>query len=190
LFSENLPTSDDTLTGASGPDELHGGGGDDWLSGLAGDDRLFGGSGDDVLVGNRGSDRLIGGKGGDSLSGDGGRDVFRGGSGADVMDFGDDHAHDRAVYREANESSTSGTDVIISMDAGIDSIDLRRIDADSSTAQDDAFLWIGSAAFGGEAGELRYAQGLLEADLDGDGAADFAVFFSGEPPLTDADILN
>lgn len=70
-----------------------------------------------------------------------------------------------------------------------DILNLTRIDADVSTTLDDAFTWIGRSAFGGHAGELRYRDGLLQADVDGDGAADFEVFFSGEPALTSGDIV-
>ena len=56
-----------------------------------------------------------------------------------------------------------------------DRIDLSRIDASSTMVGDQAFNFVGSARFTGTAGELRYASGELQGDVNGDGSADFRI---------------
>lgn len=68
-------------------------------------------------------------------------------------------------------------------------VDLSGIDADANTVGDDAFSFIGAAAFSGTAGELRYVQGailsMVYADVDGDGVEDFAIDFTGSLALVE-----
>jgi len=45
----------------------------------------------------------------------------------------------------------------------------------SSGPGDQAFAYLGSAAFTDTAGELRFAGHLLQGDIDGDGTADFSI---------------
>lgn len=60
-------------------------------------------------------------------------------------------------------------------------------------AGDQAFSFIGAAAFGGVAGQLRFSTGggstVVRGDVDGDGAADFAITLSGPINLQQADFL-
>ncbi len=56
-----------------------------------------------------------------------------------------------------------------------DHIDLAGIDANTQATGDQAFGFIGSAAFSGVAGQLRYAAHSLEGDINGDGVADFRI---------------
>ena len=139
---------------------------DNQLIGLGGNDRLVGGNGDDVLRGGGGRDLLVGGDGRDTLLCGRGDDVFR-------FDEGD------TIARRA--------DVIGDFDGRHDVIDLRPIDA-AEGGRDAAFDWIGRHAFGGEAGELRYAGAgddlRVSADTDGDGHADLAIL------LHDLDTLS
>ena len=71
-----------------------------------------------------------------------------------------------------------GADVITDFSRGPDKIDLSAIDAVEG-GSDDAFLWVGSSAFSGTAGELRsYSSGgskFLAGDVDGDAVADFTI---------------
>ena len=121
-----------------------------------------------TLAGLVGNDRLIGGAGDDHLRGGFGFDVLTGGADADRFVFGrgDGGATERLADRITDFSSAEG-----------DIIDLRGTDAIAGGA-DDAFTFIGGAAFSGAAGELRYAVaagndwGMLMADTNGDGAAD------------------
>jgi Ca2+-binding RTX toxin-like protein len=79
---------DDTVTGGSGADRLHGQQGDDALFGGGGNDLLFGGRGDDTLVGGDGDDRMFGEAGNDLLIWNPGddTDLFEGGAGLDTAE--------------------------------------------------------------------------------------------------------
>jgi Ca2+-binding RTX toxin-like protein len=143
---------------------------------LEGAFRLFGGSGADDLRGGAGDDLIFGGAGGDGLRGGGGNDTFRYLSIADSLASGDrDGIFDFAIG---------------------DLIDLRRIDADVHADGDQAFTFI-EGAFTGRAGELRATQlgestiWTVEADVDGNGVADFALIVttSDGHPLTAADFV-
>jgi hypothetical protein len=73
-----------------------------------------------------------------------------------------------------------------------DEIDLSAIDAVVGGG-DDAFAFIGAAAFNGVAGELRYSAitgGVaVEADTDGDAAADFRIDVLGVTSIGPTDFL-
>jgi Ca2+-binding RTX toxin-like protein len=58
-------SNNDTLTGNSGANTLHGGDGNDVLNGGGGPDTLLGGAGNDTLSGESGADLMIGGTGND-----------------------------------------------------------------------------------------------------------------------------
>ncbi|WP_167737306.1 M10 family metallopeptidase C-terminal domain-containing protein [Sphingomonas parva] len=146
---------------------------DDVLAGTALADVLFGYGGDDSINGGGGNDRLIGGGGADSMSG---------GSGAD-----------RFVYEAASDSGVAASDVITDFRSRSDQIDLGALDANISTAADDAFAFIGKSAFSGSAGELRYQSGtygtLIQADLDGDAVADLQIRLDDRMSLVVADFV-
>jgi serralysin len=65
------------------------------------------------------------------------------------------------------------------MRSGVDDIDLRTIDANGSAAGNAAFRFIGTAAFSDSRGELRFtdlgSNCVIQADLNGDGRADFEI---------------
>ncbi len=176
---------DDVIVGGGGDDILSGGAGRDLLKGSRGDDRLIGKGGGDVLRGGSGGDVLKGGAGRDKLIGGAGRDVMTGGAGADTFDFNSPtETGDTAATRDriTDFSQTDG-----------DVIDLSGIDADSGAAGNQAFAFIGTAAFSGTAGELRYVQNgantIVQADLDGDGAADLQIRLDGLIALTAGDFV-
>ena len=64
-----------------------------------------------------------------------------------------------------------------------DKIDLSRIDANENRRGDQDFRWIGDDAFGERAGELRYKNGVVRADVDGDGRADFEIAIARLPTM-------
>jgi serralysin len=64
-----------------------------------------------------------------------------------------------------------------------DIIDLSAIDANANVAGDQAFNFIGSGAFTSVAGQVRFSNGRLSADVNGDGNADFSVDISGSNPF-------
>jgi serralysin len=197
--------ADNKLWGGRGDDVLNGGAGDDMLRGGSGDDILRGGSGDDVLIGGPGHDRLTGGAGADILRGGGGNDVLVGGKGNDrlVGGSGDDRlvggpgadllvgggGADTFVFRSAHHSSPDATDTIRDFVSGLDTIDLRAIDADVTMAGNQAFSFIGSKPFSHTAGELTFRNDSLLGDTDGDGQADLQIDFVGVSMLADNYLL-
>jgi hypothetical protein len=56
-----------------------------------------------------------------------------------------------------------------------DIIDLSDIDANQNVAGNQAFTFVGDAAFSNVAGELRATANLVQGDVNGDGIADFQI---------------
>ena len=150
---------DDRLGGGDGNDLLAGGAGNDEMFGENGNDTLFGGAGEDALRGNEGSDRLIGGAGRDEIF------LWEDGAGRDVVVFG---ASDGAA-RDRVEGFRTGEDLV----------DLRAFDVE----------FVGSARFSGTGGEVRFANGVLEIDANGDGAADHSAEFAYNASVAVNDLL-
>lgn len=148
-------TSIENLTGGSYADQLTGSDGDNALNGGRGNDQLFGRGGVDKLYGGDGNDVLTGGAGADLLWGGAGRDRF--------------------TFNTVSESNGAGYDTIMDFASGVDLVDLRGIDANTRLIGDQAFTFIGSNAFTGVAGELRFANGVLSGDVDGDRVADLII---------------
>ncbi|MCV9963354.1 M10 family metallopeptidase C-terminal domain-containing protein [Pararhizobium sp. BT-229] len=142
-----------TLKGDIGADRIVAGAGNDTLIGYEGDDRLYGDAGDDTIYGGLGADGLVGGTG---------KDVF--------------------LYKTLSDSSVSSTgrDTIFDF-AGAegDRIHLSTLDANTKLSGDQAFSFLGTGAFTGKAGELRYTKTASDtyvyADTNGDAVADFAI---------------
>ena len=159
--------------------EVLGGWGADTLAGGKQADLLIG----DDLVANAkdGNDLITGGRGDDTLHGGGGADTLVGGLGADRLDGGS--GADRYVYAAIADSTAAGPDVILSLEP-TDWIDLSAIDADTTTAGNQAFVLV--AALDGHAGRaaLVYDDGLgrtrLLLDVDGDATADSVVLIEGD----------
>ncbi len=143
------------------------------MKGGHGRDALFGGKGHDALNGGRGHDALDGGHGRDLVRGGAGDDAIEGGAGKDMLIGGS--GADMFVFVSVAHSKRNKADIIRDFDANDDGIDLAAIDADTGSAGDQAFDFIGAARFSGAAGELRHAGLKLQADVDGDGRADFVV---------------
>ena len=72
-----------------------------------------------------------------------------------------------------------------------DKIDLSGIDADTLKNADQAFTFIGSAVFSGQAGELTFSAGILSGDTNGDKTADFEILVTlvGSAPLVSTDFI-
>ena len=195
----------DTLSAGSGTDWLDGGSGNDTVSfasarsavaaslatghGSAGDalgdtyisiENLTGSNFNDTLIGDALANLLSGGAGNDTLTGNGGGDLLVGGAGNDIFDF-----------NAVNDSPASKMTSILDFMVGGDRIDLSGIDANSAKLGDQAFKFVGTAAFSGLAGELRYevAQGhtYVYADVNGDKTADFAIDLFGVRQLVQTD---
>jgi hypothetical protein len=137
-----------------------------WIAGGAGFDNLLAGAGNDLLIGGLGGDHLYGGAG---------NDTFR--------------------YRSIAESVSGATDGIADFTLG-DIIDLSQIDADTTLAGNQAFNFIGNAAFGNQAGQLRFEhvsgqEWLVQGDVNGDGISDFQIYVTtpDNNPITSSDFL-
>jgi Ca2+-binding RTX toxin-like protein len=154
----------------------------DVLTGTAGANQLSGRAGNDQLVGNGGDDHLDAGGGNDVLTGGAGADVLSGGFGADRFVF-------TLVSDSAPGSEDRITDLLSNDFAEGDIVDLLQIDADTGTMGDQAFTFILDAAFTGTAGELRYANNVIEGDVNGDGLADLRIVASAPLGLTTSDFL-
>jgi Ca2+-binding RTX toxin-like protein len=208
----------DSLFGGSGDDRLAGGFGDDRIDGgdgtdtvsyldidvtggvrvnlaigtaqdtgnggidtLVGIENVDGSERGDVLRGNANANQLDGNGGADWLFGGGGSDLLRGASGAD-----------RFAFTRTADSDAVATDTIADFShAQGDRIDVSRIDADTTTAGDQAFAFIGDAAFSADAtAQLRYdaTTGTLYGSDDADADAEFVLVLTGLPALVAGDI--
>jgi len=155
------------LLGSQYADNLRGNDAANTIQGRAGNDRLYGRGGNDKLYGGDGNDLLYGGTGADALYGEAGADTF--------------------VFTSLKDSLPGARDTIRDFVRGVDRIDLRGIDANTKLAGDQAFSFIGSKAFTGSAGQLKFSAGILAADVNGDRVADFQVNVSGVSALAKSD---
>jgi Ca2+-binding RTX toxin-like protein len=159
------------ITGTNRANTLIGSSAEDHISGLGGKDKLKAGAGDDILSGGRGQDLLRGG------SGD---DIFRFGS---VRDSMAGVKHRDTIYDWGTGSAARGNDMI----------DLSGVDANSARGGNQAFKWIGNAAFSGKAGELRaHFDGhdtIVQGNVDADRPAEFQIRIVGRHALTPADFI-
>jgi Ca2+-binding RTX toxin-like protein len=138
--------------------------GDDHLVGQLVSITMYGGNGNDLLVGSTSFDVINGENGNDILIGYFGADLLSGGQGADRFLFVNLDLQDR----------------ILDFERGSDRIDLTAIDANTGLSGDQAFTFIGNAAFSGTAGQLRaYSDSnnayFIAGDVDGDQSADIIV---------------
>ena len=122
-----------------------------------------GGSARDYLYGNHVANKLNGNGGNDVLDAAQGDDIYTGGAGAD----------------EFRISEIGFNDEITDFVSGVDKLRLSEIDANAGAAGNQAFTFIGNAAFSNVAGQLRtYNQGgdnFLAGDVNGDSIADFTI---------------
>ena len=175
---------DDTLDGGTDADLVFGGTGGDQMLGRAGADVMHGEDGEDRLLSGVGNDTVLGGEGDDTLIGGLGRDSMTGGTEADVFVF-------RNVADSGNTVQTR--DIITDFEAGLDVLDLAIVDAVAGVAGNQAFAFLGTGAFTGAAGQLRYYLSgnllIVEGTVNADLVADFSIRLNFETGLAVDDLI-
>lgn len=155
-----------TIANAVTIENARSGSGNDTLTGNDAANSLSSGAGNDTLTGNGGNDVLIGGGGSDTLSGGAGADIFR-------------------FLADSDSNVGTGRDTISDFARGSDLIDLSALNASR---------FIGSSAFSGRAGDVRYAAfdgtAIIEVDTNGDRIADFQVGLNGVTQLAIGDFIG
>ncbi|MGH6770773.1 MAG: calcium-binding protein [Xanthobacteraceae bacterium] len=133
-------------TGNASNNTIYGNERSNTLNGLDGNDKLFGRGSNDSLLGGNGDDRLNGGAGADRLYGRAGVDTFHFSS---IADFG-----------------TTGTtsDIIKDFSPSEDRIDLASVDANQTRSGNQAFEFIGTAAFS-QPGQVRWFTSSTETKI-------------------------
>ncbi|MFW2831567.1 calcium-binding protein [Sphingomonas sp. ID0503] len=143
---------------------------------------LIGNDGANKLFGLAGNDVLSGGKGNDTLAGGAGTDKLTGGSGADRFAF---------LKGDTTTSSKTADHITDFSHAQKDRIDLSGYDANTKKTGVQDFAFVGTAAFKGVAGELRYeiksGDTFVYGDTNGDKKADFMVILDPAVKLVAAD---
>lgn len=182
----------DRLYGEAGNDWISGGRGNDWIAGGAGNDRMLASEGDDLVYAEAGADYLHGGAGKDRLYGGAGNDTLYGGASIDSL-YGGAGA-DVFVFTDKFDSTPTGRDFLDDFSSlQNDKIDLTRMDADLTQSGNQDFLYLGTRAFSGEAGELRWVRTAsatyVQGDLDGDKMADFAIQIGKSIDFDSSDFL-
>lgn len=181
-------TGGDTISGMGGDDNIQSNDGDDRVFGGEGADSVYGGNGNDTIAGDAGADRLRGDGGNDSLSGGAGNDILDGSLGQDVMAGG--LGADQFTY---NNIESSGEVIFDFSRAEGDKVILTALDANTVADGNQAFAFIGTAAFSKVAGQLRYevsgADSYVMGDLNGDGVADFRLLMKNVTSFQATDFM-
>ncbi|HEV8681055.1 MAG TPA: calcium-binding protein [Stellaceae bacterium] len=152
---------------------------------LAGIENLNGSNFGDILTGNALANTLNGFGGNDTLNGVSGNDLLIGGFGRDILTGG--LGFDRFDFNLVTESLPGilrdvVTDFVGNGAFAGDVFDFSSIDANVFAFGNQAFTFIGAAAFTGVA-QLRYSAGILQGNIDGDAAAELEVQVVGAPAL-------
>jgi Ca2+-binding RTX toxin-like protein len=162
-------SGNDTITAGSGRTIIDGGSGNDTLYAGSGVDVIYAGSGDTVIWGGSGKDTMHGGSGTTVMHAGTGQTIMQGGSGADTFVFSPGHT---------GGLTATSADIIEQLHTRFgDLIDLSAFDALLPAGQHLSF--IGTAAFDGHAGEVRYSVSgstlTLFGDMTGSKTASFEI---------------
>jgi Ca2+-binding RTX toxin-like protein len=108
-------------------------------------------------------------------------DFITGGTGSDALTGG--LGNDSFIYVATTESPVGNTrDTITDFNTLLDKIDVAAIEANTNLAGDQAFTFIGTAAFTA-LGQVRYAAGLVQFNNTGNNNADMEITLTGAPNL-------
>ena len=159
--------------GLAGPDSLYGRGGDDYL---------LGGTENDLLSGEGDDDRLAGGDGNDWLDGGDGDDYLSGG------------AFDRFLFHAGDTGVGAGNrDIIHDFQHGADAIVLDFMDGAQDLPGDQAFTFIGGAAFTKEAqvrAVYEFGNTVVQGNTDTDATPEFEIELSGLHTMSSSDFVD
>jgi len=105
-----------------------------------------------------------------------------------------DSTFTRSILTTSSRVGFSVRDVITDFTHNSDKVDVAGIDADTGHGRDQAFHWVGSAAFSnGHPGELGYflssTATVIHGSTDGDSADEFQIQLTGPPTLAATDIV-
>jgi len=137
-----------------------------FLGGNDSNNRIVGNAGANYIKGEGGADVLLGGAGNDVLNGGAGTDRLTGGTGKDVFVFPD-----------------ASRDTIVDFQHGVDKIDLGWWVSDMGGGGN--FHFLGAGSFQHHAGDARFANGLFQLDVNGDGQADLSIALTGTLTASD-----
>jgi hypothetical protein len=138
------------------------------LVGLGGFDVLIGRNGNDALSGGQGNDELFGGSGTDWIQGGKGSDWLSGGKGADFFAW------------EGADVNSAWLDTITDFQGGNgDRLGLTSILDKDNPFDNLGWTFIGNKNFTNTAAQLRFSNGFLTGDVDGDSTADLNIKLLG-----------
>ncbi len=144
----------------------------DEMHGTGGNETFFGGRGDDIFYStNAGRDTIHGGFGNDVINSyvSNFNHILYGDAGADVFHFELYASGGVTGYRAANYTSAT----IMDFQSGVDRIDLNLIAIHTS---DHNLHWLGAGEFTGTNQlEVRFGNGILQVDFDGDRVPDLTI---------------
>jgi Ca2+-binding RTX toxin-like protein len=144
-----------------------------FLKGGARADEIYGGAGDDTITPGNSADDLWGGNGSDHF-------VFKSIGDSDLARAGRDVVHDFQGHDHTARFLALGI---------ADTIDLCKIDADTTQAGNQAFTFFDGHHFTGHAGELMIQGDVVKGDTDGDAHSNFAITVHGLAGTADDFIL-
>lgn len=125
-------------------------------------------------------ENATGGKGKDTIIANIEVNLLKGGTAADTFVF-------------ESKSAAHGDKILDFSQTAKDKIDLSAIDANTALSGNQAFSFIGTAAFSDKAGQLRYelksGDTFIQGDINGDGVRDFTIILDASVNLKVGDFI-
>jgi serralysin len=125
-------------------------------------------------------ENATGGKGKDTFIANDVANIFKGGTAADTFVFD-------------TKTAAHGDKILDFSQTEKDRIDVSGMDANSVVSGEQAFTFIGTAAFSDKAGQLRYqvtsGDTIIQGDINGDGVRDFSIILDASVTLKVGDFI-